>query len=525
MTQTSTALRLSLALALVGLLAGCDFMWPKYNACHTGQCVDMAVAADLDTAADVGLDADAVPADLVADQDAARGDDQAVAPPAWAVSMGAACGSADAGAAGCVHEGQAIAVEKKGNVLVAGTFQGAVTFGGTSLTSTGTTADLFVAVLNPSGKVIWATASSTKAGIRAGGLAVDNAGNAYIIGTITGPATLGSTSLTVTKTAEMFLAKLDITKGAFVWAVTPAAEDSEGTGVAVGPKGHPHVTGSFRGAGKFGQTTALNSKHKDVFVAKVDSAKGTFTWVAHGGGTLEDRALAIAVEGKGHAYITGKFSKIATFGVMTVKTAALSDMFVAKVDPKGNFEWAYGTGKASLASGTGLCVDHIGNAYVTGTFRVSTQFGSTAIKSKAYTDFFAAKIDVAGNWIWAAGGETSCGAKADAGAYSCEAWATGIALGVGGDVLVTGKYHGALKAGNLTSKGEHDVFVARVSATASLKGGASAGGKGADTAAAIAADGQDNAYVTGSFAGSAGFGGATLSAKGGKDVFVWKARP
>lgn len=522
-----TTLRTSslLLLALTLLLGSCDFMWPKYNACHTGQCGDAATGADMDArATDSTPDADGTLTDQAPDGDGSGGD-KSLAPSAWAVAAGSPCGSGDAGAAGCVDSGQAIAVDKNGNLLVAGSFQGVVTFGSTTLSATGATSDLFVAELDPSGQFLWATAAASKGNLSARGVALDSSGDAFITGTLNGSATLGTTTLTAAKIGDMFAAKLDGSTGKFVWATAAEADDAEGAGIATGPKGHPHVTGSFKGNAKFGQKVLLAANNWDVFVAKLDSATGKFTWVAQGGGSMEDRAVAIAVEAKGHAYITGKFGKVASFGIMTVKSAALSDVFVAKLDPAGKFVWAYGSGKASLAAGTGIAVDAIGNAYVTGTFRVSTQFGTTALKTKAYTDFFATKIDVAGNFIWAASGGASCGAASDAGSSSCEAYSTGIAMGLGGDVLVTGKYKGSLLPGPLVSSGKHDVFVTRINSTGGLTGGVSGGGKDADSAQGIASDSQGNAYITGSFSQSGEFGSTTLSSGGLADIFVWKVKP
>ncbi len=519
MLTTKTILLLTAAL----LLVSCDFMWPKYNRCHTGQCDDATVSADLDTSpGDTAPDGDGP----LADQE--RGEatvDQSLAPSAWAVSAGSPCSAADAGATKCTDYGRAIAVDKTGNVLVTGSFQGAVAFGTTTLTAAASGGDMFVAELDPAGQFLWARAATSNNSITASDIAVDGSGDAFVTGTFQGAATLGTTTLTAKKTGDMFVAKVDGSSGKFLWATGADGDNAEGLGVAMGPKGDPHVTGSFSGTAKFGRAVPLTAKNKDVFVAKLDSTSGKVVWVAQGGGTMEDRGLAIAVEAKGHAYITGVFGKVASFGIMTVKSTALADVFVAKLDPKGKFVWAYGSGKASLAAGTGIAVDAIGNAYVTGNFRVSTQFGGTGLKTTAYGDFFAAKIDVAGNFIWAVGGGSTCGSKSDAGATSCEAEATGIAMGLGGDVLVTGRYKGNLKPGPMVSKGKHDVFVARVNSTGSLNGGTSAGGPGADAAWGIASDAQGNAYITGAFAQSGEFGSTTLSVKGGQDIFVWKVKP
>ena len=233
-TKQSITLRFSTLLlaALPLLLGSCDSIWPKYNACHLDQCGDATAGADLDTsAADSKPDGDGLLADQASDADGSGGD-QSLAPPAWAVAAGSACGSADAGATGCVDQGQAIALDSvAGNVLVAGTFQGTVAFGATTLTATGSTSDIFVAKLDPAGKFLWAAAATSKASNSASGVAVDSSGNAYISGTISGSTTMGTTSLTVKKTADMFVARVDGGTGKFTWATVAEADNADGMGI------------------------------------------------------------------------------------------------------------------------------------------------------------------------------------------------------------------------------------------------------------------------------------------------------
>src|SRR5205823_1936140 len=79
---------------------------------------------------------------------------------------------------------------------------------------------------------------------------------------------------------------------------------------------------------------------------------------------------------------------------------------------------------------------------------------------------------------------------------------------------------------NLTSAGGSDAFVARYSPTGALLWARSAGGTGNDQGSGIAVDLAGNAYVTGSFSGTADFdpsaATSNLVSTGSLDAFAWK---
>ena len=389
--QTATR-TLPWMILIASLAGGCGWLWPKYNPCHEGKCDDAAPGSpDLVAAVDRGTDGDAVAESGAADLDASRGD-QALLPPSWATAAGSACPSLDSGAASCSDRGYGVAVDGKGNVFVAGSLEGSAVFGSLTLTAAGSS-DLFVAKLDALGKLSWVVAAGGKAaGSKAAGVAVDKAGDVYITGQFGGSVAFGSTTLTAKKGNDAFVARVKRTDGSFVWATAMGCDNGVGRAVAMGPAGDPHVTGYFSGSCLFGQTQPKKAQNNDVYVARLDAAKGSFAWVAQGGGATDDRGHAIAVESKGYAYITGQFGKTASFGTFDVNSQSLVDVYVAKLHPKGTFEWAYGTGKAGMAEGTGVVVDAQGSAYITGYFTKTTQFGSTTLTARGNHDLFVWKV-------------------------------------------------------------------------------------------------------------------------------------
>ena len=103
---------------------------------------------------------------------------------------------------------------------------------------------------------------------------------------------------------------------------------------------------------------------------------------------------------------------------------------------------------------------------------------------------------------------------------------TDSVVGLNGDVFVVGEFGGTAVFGSATSlsaRGLQDVFVARYSQVGTLIWVEAAGSARSDTAAGIAVDESGNIYITGTFAGEAGFGAITLQSQNtSDDVFVAK---
>jgi hypothetical protein len=169
-------------------------------------------------------------------------------------------------------------------------------------------------------------------------------------------------------------------------------------------------------------------------------------------------------------------------------------------------------------SAYGIAVDSNGNAYVTGYFYSASNtgpatFGSISLTSNGGKDIFVAKLSSSGSWQWAV----------NAGGTSSNDWGSGITVDSSGNSYVTGSFQGnAIFASNglLRNSGGYDIFVAKVSSSGSWQWAVSAGGTDDDMASGIAIDSSGNAYVTGSFWGTATFGSTDLTTSAYSDVFI-----
>jgi hypothetical protein len=347
--------------------------------------------------------------------------------------------------------GVGIALDSSGNACITGRFEGTAVFGTTTLTSAGV-GDIYLAKVDSRGNFLWATRAGGTDSDRGNGIVVDSSGNAYIAGEFEGTAVFGATTLTSAGSDDIYVAKVD-SGGNFLWAKRAGGVSSvSGNSIAVDSSGNAYITGRFSGTAVFGATTLTSAGSDDTYIAKVDSG-GNFLWAKRAGGINHDRGIGIAVDSSGNAYITGMFRETAVFGATTLTSAGNWDTYIAKMDSGGNFLWAKRAGGTNEDFGVGIAVDSSGNAYITGRFEGTAEFGATTLTSAGGVDIYVAKVDSGGNFLWA---KRAGGTNTDYGG--------GISVDSSGNAYVTGEFQGTAVFGTttLTSAGGSDVFIWKV---------------------------------------------------------------
>jgi len=295
--------------------------------------------------------------------------------------------------------GYSIAVDVNGNSYVTGYFEESATFGTTTLTSSGEW-DIFIAKLDSNGNWLWAKQAGGADWDEGFGIAVDANGNCYVTGYFGSSATFGTITLTSSGYSDIFISKLD-SNGNWLWAKQAGGTSEDfGYSIAVDTNGNSYVTGYFEYSANFGTTTLTTSEYADIFVAKLGS-NGNWLWAKKAGGTNYDWCNSIAVDTNGNSYVTGDFRGSATFGTTTLTSSGDYDIFVAQLDSFGNWLWANQAGGTEGNGGNSIAVDVNGNSYVTGNFSGSATFGNTTLTSSGNDDIFVAKLDSNGNWLWA----------------------------------------------------------------------------------------------------------------------------
>jgi hypothetical protein len=194
------------------------------------------------------------------------------------------------------------------------------------------------------------------------------------------------------------------------WGVqTHSNFSNEALDVEVDNTGNTYIAGYVTGETEFSISTQVASApgNGDVYVAKY-SPDGNLLWMKQFGGNFMDRAYDLAIGPDQNVVVTGIFTGSVAFGTTTLQSAQGSkDVFLLKLGQSGNVIWARKEGGNLSENSYGVTVDHQNNVILTGQFE-----GSTSIANQNFTslidpftnlpsfDLFISKYDSNGNPLW-----------------------------------------------------------------------------------------------------------------------------
>ena len=328
----------------------------------------------------------------------------------------------------------AIAVDKQGNVYVTGF----------SLSTTLPDYDYATIKYNSAGQEQWVRTYGGAGNDTAVAIAVDDAGNVYVTGSV-----LGAQS-----DYDYVTIKYD-SAGQEHWVVSyngPGNGSDSAKAVAVDKIGNVYVTG----------TSHTSVDDIDYATVKYNSAgqeQGVSRY--NGPGDSDDDAFAIAIDSSGNVYVTGGSTGGAVSpDFATVKyDSAGQEQWVARHDGFGDYDYA-----------TAIAVDDSGNVLVTG----------DSIGANGLFDYLTIKYDATGQEQWTGRYE---------GTGNGDNFAVALGVDSSGNVYVTGQSPGAKTYDWATVKYDsagQEQWVVR------YDGGFD------DYANALAVESSGNVYVTGS---------------------------
>jgi len=266
--------------------------------------------------------------------------------------------------------------------------------------------DAFVTKLNDSGNSLIYSTCLGGSDVDCGyGIAIDGLDNAYITGWVSSTDFPQKGAYqTDQDTVDAFVTKLNSTGDDVVYSTYLGGSDFEcGLGIAVDNFGNAYVVGGtespdFPLAGEY-QTYQGSI---DVFVVKLNNFGDDLVYGTFLGGSDQEYGFDIGVDGPGSAYVTG-WTMSANFPTRGAYQMAQDgvDAFVTKLSTTGG-DLAYSTYLGGSASDNGLaiCVDGFGNAYITG-FTQSDDFPKKN-KYQGYqgnADVFVTKMNISGNGL------------------------------------------------------------------------------------------------------------------------------
>lgn len=319
-----------------------------------------------------------------------------------------------------------------------------------------------------------------------------------------------------------------------------ATNEDHGQSIGIDGSGNVYTAGMFRGTVDFDpgpgtfNLTAIGTD--DIFISKMDAA-GNFVWAKRMGNTNYNLVSSMAVDNDGNVYLTGRFEGTVDFdpgaGTFNITSTVVNnfptiDVYVSKLNASGDFVWAKHFGGTEDNYSYSIAVDGSGNVYTTGYFLETADFdpGAGTFNLFAFAsspDIFISKLDASGNFVMAV---SFGGTGLDFG--------HSIAVDDDGNIYTTGYFMATVDfdpgggVSNLTTVGDHDIFVSKLSPFGSFIWAKQFGSTDTDEGNSIAVDGDGNVYTTGFYRGTADFdpGAGTFNLLpagiSGYDVFVSK---
>ncbi|HND54529.1 MAG TPA: hypothetical protein PLV92_19090, partial [Pirellulaceae bacterium] len=222
----------------------------------------------------------------------------------------------------------------------------------------------------------------------------------------------------------------------------------------------------------------------------------------------------LAVDGAGNVVVTGEFTGTVAFGDHSVTSVGNMDFFVAKIDAQGKWLWVRTGGGDKIDRGYAVAADAAGNCYVTGHFESATaRFGDVEIATRGDYDLFVAKYSPEGKleWLKSGGGP----------GYD---YGHGIAADKAGRLFVTGAVvgEGEFNGRPIGAVGPSHMFCLALFSDGNELWRRTAMGAGASSGHGVATDGKGNCYVGGYAAGGTELGGVLLSDSPGQDLLIAK---
>ena len=225
--------------------------------------------------------------------------------------------------------GLSIAIDNAENIYVTGDLWNTATFGSYSITNNGSS-DIFVAKMDTDGNWLWATGVGGIDEDSSGSIAIDDNGNIIVVGSFIDTVTFGTTSIVSSGSFDIFVAKIDAS-GNWMWATGAGGSDSDfGYSIAVDDAEKIYVTGAFYNIATFGSYSLTSNGEFDIFVAKIDE-NGNWLWATGAGGSDFDLGESIVIDHAENIFVTGEFSDNAIFGSYSLTSSGEFDVFVAKL--------------------------------------------------------------------------------------------------------------------------------------------------------------------------------------------------
>jgi hypothetical protein len=292
-----------------------------------------------------------------------------------------------------------ITADENGHLFSTGIFTESCDFGATEkvrLTASGSY-DAFICSYDASGSFSWTKKLGGQGADIGQRIVCDDAGNVYATGDFSGAAECMDKKVVSSGNMDVYLVKMDV-KGNMQWITSfGGLKDEMVFSIALDSKHNILLTGSFGDTVAVGEGTMVSGARshgkEDVFIASYNAA-GKPVWFKGMGGPRSDCGYAIAADDRDNIYVTGKYEDSADLDpgrvVYEIPSHGESDVFIIKLNEKGNLEWIKPFGGNGNDLGYTLAVQG-SNIFVSGVMRGAVNF-DPGVKDKVLVGNAAGNI-------------------------------------------------------------------------------------------------------------------------------------
>jgi gliding motility-associated-like protein len=314
-------------------------------------------------------------------------------------------------------KGIAISVMPNGNVVVTGQFVGAIAIDNITLSSSGSSQDIFVACFSPTGTTLWAK--------KLGGLGIDivsdvkcdNQNNIIVTGQFIGKIVLGLDSLesglnplNSTYSYDIFITKLN-SEGDFIWTKHALTKKHDRSGkIAIGSDNSIFVSGNFTDTLTLGNVYQNNSLNMG-FIVHYDE-NGEHLWFRRVQSSITEIMDIACTDSL--LYMTGSYSGIQRFAndettsnwQNIAPNSYPNKFYVAAYNYQGILQQTMVEGSNSLIKPKAICPIPTGGFFISGEFecqhtQYQSAYGNGLFISRGYKDIFVAEFSESNTRLWA----------------------------------------------------------------------------------------------------------------------------
>ncbi|WP_437588779.1 hypothetical protein [Sorangium sp. So ce1000] len=290
-----------------------------------------------------------------------------------------------------------LAVTAQGDLVVAGSFCGAIDFGDGVIRSREADVDVFLAKLRGSdgsgrrSDGFWGKTfgdDRMQLGARA---MIDHDGNVWLAGTYVGSMDFGLGALPATEDLSAYVAQFSGSGEAMSDASFRGSGDQIVTGAALDELGGPLLAIAFNGSVETGSGTFV-SDGWDSYLLKL-SSRSTHQWAKWFGGVGDVESGDLAYDRAGDVYFAGAFDGSMSIGGDELSASGdADDVFVVKLTRLGVPLWSRRFGSPEGDAAVAIKSDSLGNPLLVGTVWETIDFGGGALATNGGADVFVAKL-------------------------------------------------------------------------------------------------------------------------------------